>query len=294
MSWRRATSAILLLASGSHGFLPSVKPWGLHSVALTPEAHRIAPTMLPQQCRGPSPRAALLMTAKSPSLPSRTPLAGVSTEIQAASKIQAIGSRFLRALLTTIVSLLGLALRAVAAVDRSTPVGPSLVISGNMVKWGGLGAVFGLAYILRPSEKPAIVYTEDTPPQQATSGTESNTPRQTSGEDTGALDDAAIFGSLRQRMQELAQAKDEESSERDPEGEVASDSADGWGMGSTAVLEPPKDDAARPSLEERSNELPDFPPGFPLRGNDDWGIEAKPTASEEQIAMLKRMFGTEE
>merc|ERR1712113_975719 len=155
------------------------------------------------------------MTAKSPSLPWRTPLTGVSTEIQAASKIQAIGSSFLRALLTTVVSLLGLALRAVAAVDRSTPVGPSLVISGNMVKWGGLGVVFGLAYILRPSEKPAIVYTE-APPQQATSGTESNTPRQTSGEDTGAMDDAAIFGSLRQRMQELAQAKDEESSERDP------------------------------------------------------------------------------
>merc|ERR1712228_914233 len=112
----------------------------------------------------------------------------------------------------------GLALRAVAAVDRSTPVGPTLVISGNMLKWGGLGVACGLFCIFQPAEKPAIVYTEDTPPQPATSGTESNTPRQTSGEDTGAMDDAAIFGSLRQRMQELAQGEDEGSSEREPEG----------------------------------------------------------------------------
>jgi len=74
-----------------------------------------------------------------------------------------------------------------------------------------------------------------------------------------------------------------------PEPPAADDSTDERGQGSTAVLEPPRQKEERP---ESAKPAVDFPEGFPLRDFANEPLDDKPPApSDEEIAMLKRMFG---
>jgi len=89
-----------------------------------------------------------------------------------------------------------------------------------------------------------------------------------------------------------------------PDTTPQSDSTEGWGVGNTAVLEPPrkKEPVEDPVAKDDADGI-DFPVGFPLRDFDD---DDKPPeqkndsppersdATEEQIAMLERMFGAHE
>ena len=101
------------------------------------------------------------------------------------------------------------------------------------------------------------------------------------------VDDSSIHSALFGRMQELAaQRATEEQSEPAAE-EPPSDSTDGWGEGSTAVLEPPK-----PGSAEGGGLLDGVPnnpigEGFPIVDPP----EPPPLASDEQVEMMKRMFG---
>lgn len=164
--------------------------------------------------------------------------------------------------------------------------GAPFVVTGDMLKWGGLAAVFGAAYIFRREEVPILTETvpdEPAAPVKAAESTEA-------GDAPAELD---MMADLRKRMQELA----EERAKAEAEENTPDDSGDEWGTGNTAVLEPPKPDSPQPPsglLED--GPAVDFPVGFPLRDGDITPVQPEepeaPLASEEEIAMLERMFGT--
>ena len=102
-----------------------------------------------------------------------------------------------------------------------------------------------------------------------------------------AFDDLSLSSGLQARMLQLAQEAKQEAPPAEEDG----------GAGSTALLERPSEepqgDAAPPAATDAATDLP---LGYPLRGaGDDWELEPPEppsTASEEEIAMLQRMFGT--
>jgi len=185
----------------------------------------------------------------------------------------------LKAVLSALCSVFVVSARALAAGSSPASAAP-LIPTGDVLKWGGLAAVFGAAYAFRKPETPILVETQPEAPASQTATADLN-----SAEPTGDADDA-LMSDLRKRM--LSIANDE------PEEEPPASSEDGWGTGPTAVLEPPKDD--QPGLLD-DGPVVDFPVGFPLRDTMDESApiepeEPPPTASAEDIAMLERMFGT--
>jgi hypothetical protein len=91
-------------------------------------------------------------------------------------------------------------------------------------------------------------------------------------------DDSLVLGALAARLRQLAETPPPEL-----EPPAADDSTDEWSKGGTAVLEPPKP----------KEDPPAFPDGFPLRDFANEPLDDKPPApSEDEIAMLKRMFGS--
>jgi len=174
--------------------------------------------------------------------------------------------------------------------------------------------VLGGAYIFRREETPILTETvveEDTPRAVAAAsaevdgGVDGFAVAASDGgipEEGAPVDDASLNAGLFQRMQELAaeraKAAEEGSDEDDDASPPGSDSTDSWGVGNTAVLEPPRPDA--PKKEPRESVLEgepavDFPDGFPLVDGDWSEQETQPAAaSDEQIAMLQRMFGSAE
>merc|ERR1719408_610836 len=95
----------------------------------------------------------------------------------------------------------------------------------------------------------------------------------------------------------LQLAEEKAQAEQTPP-EPPKDSSDDWGTGSTAVLEPPRpgEEEAKPPreyepIDSDSIDNSDFPIGFPLT-DADWEGNAAPGASESDIAMLERMFGS--
>jgi hypothetical protein len=199
-------------------------------------------------------------------------------------------------LLTFATALLWKVGRAFAASrSRSTALTVAGVpISGGVIKYGALAGLFSVAYLFRTEETPILTETPippeeraPTPPADAADdvATASNTDAPVS------FDDSSLNSALLGRMQQLAaeKARAEEAPTEEP---PVSDSTDSWGEGSTAVLEPPK-----PGDEPRGGggglldgDSPvDFPAGFPLVEGE-W--EREPVkASDDQIAMLQRMFG---
>jgi len=210
----------------------------------------------------------------------------------------AMARRATLVLLTFATTLLWKVGRAFAASrSRSTALTVAGVpISGSVIKYGALAGLFSVAYLFRTEEKPILTETP-IPPEERTP----TPPANAAADDAGVVntdgpvsfDDSSLNSALLGRMQQLAaeKARAEEEPMQEP---TASDSTDSWGEGSTAVLEPPKPDDEPRSGGGSSGLLDgdspvDFPTGFPLVEGE-W--ESEPAkASDDQIAMLQRMFG---
>ncbi|KAL3918121.1 MAG: hypothetical protein SGPRY_006134 [Prymnesium sp.] len=142
----------------------------------------------------------------------------------------------------------------------------------DMIKWGGLAAVFGAAYFFRTEETPILTETVMEPTEEP-------------GNDDAPSAELDVMSDLKKRMQQLADEKDKEP------GDSPDDSSDEWGMGSTAVLEPPDGDSPKPPGLFDDEPAVDFPLGYPLRDGEDNGEPLdQPLASQDQVEMLQRMF----
>jgi len=167
--------------------------------------------------------------------------------------------------------------------------GASYAASGDLtgvVKWGGVGVAAGAAYLCRGVFQKQQVGVGQ-PPQAAS--TQEAQPLPAVGTETTSAaegDDFALQAGLRQRMLQLADEAQKEAEAEKETPHVSDDSS-----GSTALLERPKEEVPQ---QDGGVAAPDLPLGYPLRGGDDWELDAEPepSASDEQIAMLERMFGT--
>jgi len=255
--------ALVLLASTSaSAFLPQARLTAPHVVTRSGVAPALVSKPLSRQSCAPQMRAASVAAA--------SPAPGFRA-----------APRLLWALLTSCLSVLCFAARALAAVERAAPYATkSVLLTTQTKKYLIVGGFFGLMYVFRNKDletTPVISYVEE----------ESAAPAQTDAAEPAAdpLNDVALLGDLRARMLSLA-TEEESSDEPAPEPTEPSDSTDGWGVGSTAVLEPPREDAPPAT---------DLPLGFPLRGNEpefDFEVDTEPAADEASIAMLERMFGS--
>uniref|UniRef100_A0A7S2D4H9 Transmembrane protein n=1 Tax=Haptolina brevifila TaxID=156173 RepID=A0A7S2D4H9_9EUKA len=277
--------AMILVLGPASAFTPTtLRPPQLGGAPMMMRPQRVA--MLSQ--RVPQEHAAMMAAVSSP----RTPAAGVSIRATFAMRLA----------LAVTASLLGIFLRvgrAVAASASATSAAP-FALSGNMVKWGVVTVVLGGAYIFRREETPILTETvipeEEQPHAAAAASTDVDGITAAAEPAAAITDDASLNADLFRRMQALAAAKDAED---DDEGETpppVSDSSDSWGVGNTAVLEPPRPGEVEPPKAAGvldGEPAVDFPAGFPLVDGSDWSEpDTEPTASEDQIAMLQRMFGT--
>lgn len=261
-------------------------------------------------------RRAATFAAPHPVATSRTAVISASAAHAVPQQQPPLARVVVRAALAFVASLLALVLSsarvAFAASRRSSTAGVS-IISGDVIKYGFVGGCIAVSYFFRKEETPVV---RETPgavqlDPETLKAPEIEAPKakapveqlddavQLGGdaiEPVFSTDDSDLFGSLRARMESLA-TESEESAEGDadtasmPSAE-SSDSTDGWGEGSTAVLEPPRDDAAAPPAEGRGvfdgEPAVDFPPGFPLVDGE---VDTTPAANEDQIAMFNRMMG---
>jgi len=276
-SLRHATTALVLFAApAAVGFhLPMATPARATpiSVASVPRCVACTPA---EECPARQRSSAIAMAATAQSQP------------WSAGSM----SRVARLLM---VSLLGILLRAVPALAvstaRRTASSAGLPI-GEIIKYGGVVGLFGAAYAFRREEVPILTETpmeeEQKPAPTAAAATEVDSIPATPSADS--FDDSSLNSALFARMQQLSEERERADAEPE-ELPPPADSTDSWGEGSTAVLEPPKpsDAPAEPAGGGLLDDPPvDFPTGFPLVDGD---FEPAPAASEEQIAMLKRMMG---
>ena len=199
---------------------------------------------------------------------------------------------------------------AALAIDTATRAATP-AIPTSVIKWGAFGVFAGTAYLTRLKREPRLhVQRTAQASLQDQAGQASNSPHTSastttttsSSSQSSPLDnDALLFSDLQARMQALHDESLNNSEGAEDEADEPVDSSDTWGIGSTAVLEPP----SAPKVQEPP---PDFPPGFPLReASEDWegeeeaqdsqpavgeSEEAASIASEEQIEMMKRLFGS--
>lgn len=274
--------------------LPLETAFGFAPAPLAPRSHALAArravALRPGATQAPArPRRAAVVASAAAAVPA------------AAESPRSLAARIATTLLCTVATVLLTACRALAvatAKRAAASAAPGFEVTGDMVKWGGVGLLFGAAYIFRRDEKPIVSYVEDEDEQQRrppAASVELDAAAPTDGP-TGDTSDDAMFNSLQLRMVQLAKEKAEAEAEEATRAadETQFDSSETWGEGSTAVLEPPRpgsdgsdDDERRPSDGAGSI---DFPPGFPLVDFDD--ADVKPSASADEIAMLERMFGT--
>jgi len=189
--------------------------------------------------------------------------------------------------------------RAFAA-STATRQASSSIFSGDVIKYVALGGVIVAGSFFSQPKGPTFVETvsEDGMPvvTEEPASLDGTPPPAVSADAAGG--DDMLFSSLQGRMQQLAEeriAAEERGDDPDAE-QPPSDSTDTWAEGSTAVLEPPKPDDERPLAGVGGGVLDgppavDFPTGFPIIDGEAVEVEAEPAASDEQIAMLKRMMG---
>ena len=222
-------------------------------------------------------------------------------------------SRFASSLLVSLFALLLPFAGRAYAISRSASRGGGM--TGSIIKWGGLGAIMTAAYVFRSEETPILTETAGVDPEAARAaaaeaadfmGAEAvvSTTSRATAEASASEDDGMLFSSLQERMAELASGAEKDEGPGTPEGGI-SDSTDSWGEGNTAVLEPPRDDDAPPRGDGGSlldgPPAVDFPAGYPLKGFNDGEVseadftpQPEPTlASDEDVEMLRRMFGGE-
>jgi len=201
----------------------------------------------------------------------------------------------LKLVASSLCSVLGVTARAFAAerlktVPTSTVAAAPFVLTGDMIKWGGLAAVCGAVSYFSKEETPILTETVVEEPASLVDAA----PPVEEGE-AAAAPEMDMMADLKKRMQTLAEerAAAEAAAQEDA---PTDDSTDEWSTGNTAVLEPPKpDEPPQPSGLLEDGPAVDFPVGFPLRDMEAPALEPEPepepTASKEEIEMLERMFG---
>lgn len=276
---RVASSAVcVFLAAAATAWSPAGPPaagLALHRAAVRPSravvARRVTPQPVAMLGAGAGRRqgAALLATASAAPAPA----------------LMRSASLALKLLVSSLCSVLCFAARALAAERLKTVSATTapFVLSGDVLKWGGLAAVCGTAYLFRKEETPILTETVVEHPEAQAAAAED-------GEEAPAAE-FDMMADMKKRMQELAEEK-----ARAEEEKPADDSTEEWGTGNTAVLEPPKP-AEPPSGLLEDGPAVDFPVGFPLRDMDEPAPEPEPAyepelASQSDIEMLERMFGT--
>jgi len=279
-SLRHATTAFVLLAApAAVGFhLPVATPTRAMAISGAPMPRCVAGTPI----------------AECPARWRSSPVTMAATVARSQPWSAGSVSRVARLLL---VSLFGVLLRAVPALAvstaRRTASSAGLPV-GEIIKYSGVIGLFGAAYAFRREEVPILTETpmeeDQKPAPTAAAATEVDSIPSTPSADS--FDDSSLNSALFARMQQLSEERERADAEPE-EPPPPADSTDSWGEGSTAVLEPPKpsDAPAEPAAGGGLLDDPppvDFPTGFPLVDGD---FEPAPAASEDQIAMLKRMMG---
>ena len=247
--------------------------------------------------------AALSMHARAANLqPQRLELAAATVAQPAAAWMRA-ASRFALALATVLLTLTlhaGRAFAVTAAKRARKAVAPSAVeslLTGNTLKWAVCGTVLGAMFVFRREEQPLLTETviHEEPvarPAQSARDNASNQPAEGLLPVSFDVDDSSIHSAMLKRMQQLAREQGEAAAKPEtpppaPPAPPADVTRGGLGMLERPSKEGPSEEGGLLDGEPPVT----FPPGFPLVNNFEEDFDAKPAASEEQIAMLKRMFG---
>lgn len=189
-------------------------------------------------------------------------------------------------------------LPAVAATRRAS----SALFSSDAVKYGALGVVMLAGSMFSKAPPPTLIETvpEDgvDPIVESPESLEGEAQQSPQTADPLAVleDDGMLFTSLAGRMQALAEERRLAEQAEEANDQLPTDSSDGWGEGSTAVLEPPKP-GHNPAAEGVLDGEPpvEFPTGFPLVDGEVVQADTMPaTLSDDELAKLKRMMGTSE
>ena len=226
--------------------------------------------------------------------PQRLELAAATVAQPAAAWMRA-ASRFALALATVLLTLTlhaGRAFAVTAAKRARKAVAPSAVeslLTGNTLKWAVCGTVLGAMFVFRREEQPLLTETviHEEPvarPAQSARDNASNQPAEGLLPVSFDVDDSSIHSAMLKRMQQLAREQGEAAAK--PETPPPAPPADAT-RGGLGMLERPSEEGGLLDGEPPVT----FPPGFPLVNNFEEDFDAKPAASEEQIAMLTRMFG---
>jgi len=205
--------------------------------------------------------------------------------------------RVATALMCTLATLLLTATRALAAAATksaaATVAGP--IITGDMIKWGGVGLLCAGVFMAGGKSNTAssgfeYVEEEDTGFAAGAGSLEARPVDDDDAETPSSspfdgVSDSAFSSALSARMQQLSSDKPDEDAEKPPE----PPKDDTGYTGSTGLMERPKPSDV-PSVDKGA--VDDFPVGFPLR--DFEPEDVAPAASAADIEMLARMFGTGE
>lgn len=206
-----------------------------------------------------------------------------------------LASRLARALLCTLATVLATTCRCLAVTASKTVSSTATpLVTANTLKWGAVGLLAGAAFFVN-SDKSSDSGFQNVEQGEAPTAPLAAPPAAADA-DNGvdaepkpiALDDSSIASALSVRMAQLAKESAEQQQQQD-KAPPANDSTDEWGTGNTAVLEPPRpkaDDDSGPSVGPTDGPI-EFPVGWPLVDAED----VKPAASDDDIAMLERMFG---
>ena len=288
----------LAWAAAAAGVAPSARlsAFPHQDVALHPRA-----ALLPRSTGAPRAASMSGLSAPTGARLSKTAARASTVSMSAAQLPMPAMRAFTRLALMLATTLLVLSLRAGRALAVTAAKQSSgALVSGTTLKWAGLAVVMGGMFVFRTEETPILTETvveEDERPAVSARdlmdeddfmmAAPGDAPPAAAEPASFDVDDSSIHSALFGRMQELAaQRATEEQSEPAAE-EPPSDSTDGWGEGSTAVLEPPK-----PGSAEGGGLLDGVPnnpigEGFPIVDPP----EPPPLASDEQVEMMKRMFG---
>lgn len=214
------------------------------------------------------------------------------------SRARSVVLRVATALMCTLATLLLTATRALAAAatkSAAATVGPA--ITGDMIKWGGVGLLCAGVFMAGGKSNTAssgFEYVEEEETGFA-AGAGSLEARPVDDDDAetpssspfDGVSDSAFSSALSARMEALSSGKGDEDAEKPPE-----PPKDDTGYnGSTGLMERPKPSDV-PSVDKGA--VDDFPVGFPLRDFEPEDVDVAPAASADDIAMLARMFGTSE
>lgn len=195
---------------------------------------------------------------------------------------------FLSVLLTVICCAARSAFALETTVKSPASAAVSLVLSKDVLKWAGLGAAGGLAYIFRTKEPTHQRWAVNTEPSAV-----HDTPAEPKAKaQTDVETEDGLMTDLQRRMKELAEERERAAAAEDDD--TPDDSSDEWGTGNTAVLEPPKPPRDMSPIDDASMGSVSFPKGFPLNLDEEEEqepAEPVPQADPETLAMLNRMMG---